>query len=109
MAAPRFLADEDFRFDIVQAVRNLDVAVDIVTVQEAGLGGMDDQDLLEIAAASGQILISHDRNSMTAAAAERLQAGHEIAGLVLVPQHTIRSVIAETIVMIGNSQMPTNG
>lgn len=106
MAAPRFLADEDFRFDIVQAVRNLDVAVDIVTVQEAGLGGMDDQDLL---AASGQILISHDRNSMTAAAAERLQSGHEIAGLVLVPQHTIRSVIAETIVMIGNSQMPTNG
>jgi hypothetical protein len=39
---------------------------------------------------------------MTAAAAERLQSGHEIAGLVLVPQHAIRSVIAETIVMIGN-------
>lgn len=100
MAAPRFLADEDFRFDMVLAVRARDASIDIVTVQELALGGMDDADLLDRAQQAGRIVLSHDRNTMTAEAACRLQADRSIAGLIIVPQHARRADVAENLAMI---------
>jgi len=43
----RYLADEDLRFQIVEAVRRLEPAIDISTVQEMGMSGDSDADLLE--------------------------------------------------------------
>jgi hypothetical protein len=50
----KLAADENFNADIVRAVRRRAPEVDIVTVQEAGLHGFDDPDILEWAAAACQ-------------------------------------------------------
>ena len=45
--------------------------IDIVTVQDAGLSGIDDPSLLEWAAREGRILLTHDMTTMTHHAYER--------------------------------------
>jgi hypothetical protein len=102
MAAPRFLADEEFRFDIVLAVRGRSSGADIATVHELALDGTEDADLLEWAAMADRIVLSHDRNTMTAAAAQRLRSGASFSGLIIVPQHAHRASVAEDIVLIAS-------
>lgn len=85
MPVPAFLADEDFRRDIVNAALRLNPAIDLMTTQELGLSGAADYDLLAFALERGRTVVSHDVNTMTAAARSRLDEGSEIAGLILVP------------------------
>ena len=47
MSAPRFLADEDLRFDIVLATRRFEPALEFLNVVEMGLSGKDDLEILE--------------------------------------------------------------
>lgn len=68
MSRPRFLADEDLRFEIVLAVRRMEPAVDIATVVELGLPGTLDPDLLAFAEANGLLIVSHDVNTLRAEA-----------------------------------------
>ena len=49
MSRPRFLADEDLRFEIVLAVRRMEPAVDISTIVEMGQSGSADPDVLAFA------------------------------------------------------------
>jgi hypothetical protein len=51
MSRPRFLADEDLRFEIVLAVRRLEPAIDIVTIVELRRSGLPDAEVLENALA----------------------------------------------------------
>ena len=50
---------------IVQGPRSGEPAVDILDAKTAGLRGMKDPALLELAAQQDRILISHDRRTMT--------------------------------------------
>src|SRR4051794_15361021 len=99
MARPRFLADEDLRFAIVAAVRRLEPAVEIVTVVEEGRSGSTDTEVLELARATGRILISHDVNTMRAEAERRIGDGRGITGLLLAAQSSKIRSIAESIVL----------
>jgi predicted nuclease of predicted toxin-antitoxin system len=73
------LADEDLDFAIIDGVRYLEPAIDILDIKDAGLRGTKDPIVLEIAAAQQRIVISHDRNTMTRHFKERLEAsGREI-------------------------------
>ena len=75
MSRPRFLADEDLRFEIVLAVRRLEPAVEIVTIVEAGQSGADDAQVLESARQSHRIVVSHDVNTLRAEAERRIVDG----------------------------------
>jgi len=57
MSRPRFLADEDLRFEIVLAVRRMEPSLDIATVYELGRAGSTDAEVLEFAHANGFLLI----------------------------------------------------
>ena len=81
----RFLADEDLRDSIIQGLRSREPALDILDVKSAGLRGTKDPVLLEIAAEQSRILITQDRNTMTAHFWERLAAGKSSPGLFVVP------------------------
>ena len=100
MPAPRFLADEDFRFDIVRAVRTLDPDVDVATVQELALRGMDDADVLQFAHDTGRIVLTHDRTTMTAEVSLRFNSNLAVTGLIVVPQSVQPSLIADQLVLI---------
>ena len=80
----RFLADEDLRDSIIQGLRSREPALDILDVKSAGLRGTKDPALLEIAAEQGRILITQDRNTMTAHFWERRAAGASSPGLFVV-------------------------
>lgn len=80
---PRFLADENIDPDLVLGLRRQDDDVDIVRVQDVGLRTAEDPVILQWAADHGRILISHDRRTIPAFAAERLAAGLAMPGVIL--------------------------
>ena len=83
----RFAADENFNLNVVRGVRRRNVDVDIVTVQEAGLTGATDEDVLSWAAREGRVVLSHDTNTMISTAAARIGAGRTMCGLILADQN----------------------
>lgn len=100
MSRPRFLADEDLRFEIVLAVRRLEPAVEIPTVLELGLAGTSDADVLAYAQANGFLVISHDVNTLRAEAELRISDGRGVAGVFLTAQLNPTRPVAEAIVAI---------
>ena len=100
MSTPRFLADEDLRRAIVLATRRLEPAIEFVTALDVGLPAAPDPAVLEFAHANGWLLLSHDVNTMKAAAEERLRQARGISGLFLVPQNRPTRAIAESLVLV---------
>ena len=84
----RFLADEDLDADIIQGLRTREPAMDILDVKTAGLQGMGDPALLELAAQQDRVLITHDRNTMTRHSRDRLDAGKPTARVLILPQQS---------------------
>jgi predicted nuclease of predicted toxin-antitoxin system len=72
MSRPRFLADQDFNEHLIQGVRRLEPAVEFQRVRDVGLEKHSDMEVLEFAAKENWIVVSHDVNTMTAAANTRL-------------------------------------
>lgn len=68
----RFLTDEDFEGRLTSALLDRFPELDLVRVQDVGLMHTPDADILEWAATEGRILLTHDRNTMTAFARDRI-------------------------------------
>lgn len=100
MSRPRFLADEDLRFEIILAVRRLEPAVDIATVVELGRSGLLDADVLDFAHANSLLVISHDVTTLKAEAEQRIADGRRVPGVFLVAQRKPTRPIAESIVLV---------
>ncbi len=61
----KYQADNDLDEDIIEAVANLNPAIDFQTATAVGLHlGFPDDQVLAIAAAEGRLLVSHDRRTM---------------------------------------------
>jgi hypothetical protein len=60
----RFQADYDFNKKIVRAMRHHHPTIDFRAGHDAGLEGLPDNQVLEISARDGRILVSHDVNTM---------------------------------------------
>lgn len=103
MSTPRFLADEDFRYEIVEAARQFCPSLDLITVQEARLESTSDADLLEFAAANNRIVISHDVNTMTDAAIDRIESSLFLPGLFVAPQNCAIRPVAECIQLVAEA------
>jgi hypothetical protein len=86
---PRFLADEGFNMDVTTGLRRHFPAMDILTVQEAGLLHAEDPDLLRAAQRLNRILLSHDIHTMKdhfyALLAQQPAEAH-LPGLLLIAQ-----------------------
>lgn len=79
-------ADENLDGRVLRGLLLRLPSLDAVRVQDAGLGGADDRVILEWAANEGRVLLTHDVNTMTAFAGQRLAAGEPMPGLVILPQ-----------------------
>jgi len=77
----RLAADENFNNDIVRGLIRRQPALDIVRVQDVGLSGAGDPDVLAWAAAEGRVLLTHDVSTMTRYAYERVEAGKALPGV----------------------------
>ncbi len=106
MSAVRFLADEDLRRSIVLATARLEPAIQFHLARDVGLSGRTDADVLAFADAEGYLVVSHDVNTMPAAAAARQGAGQDFSGLLLAPQDKPTRAIAESLVLIWSASSP---
>lgn len=61
---PRFQADADLNQKIVSGVRRREPSVDFQDARQGGVIGLPDREVLRLAAASGRILVTHDRKTM---------------------------------------------
>jgi predicted nuclease of predicted toxin-antitoxin system len=81
----RLLFDENFDQRILRGLRLRVPQLDYVIVQHAGMSGFSDPVLLDWAANEGRIVITHDVNTITRYANERMKQGRPMPGVVIVP------------------------
>jgi predicted nuclease of predicted toxin-antitoxin system len=62
----RLAADENFKGPVIRALRQRLPELDLIRVQDTGLGEADDPVLLEWAAREGRVLLTHDFATMIA-------------------------------------------
>src|SRR2546426_10511254 len=104
----RLLADENFNGDIVRALLLRQPDLDIVRVQDVGLAGVDDPDILAWAAANDRIILTHDRATLPDYAYERLAAlGEDMPGVfILNDRFPIGEAAREILLIIAVSEQP---
>jgi hypothetical protein len=101
---PGLLADESFNNKIVQGLLKQQPNLDLVHVQDVGLTGRPDPEVLEWAAQENRVVLTHDKNTMTKYAYARLRAGQPLPGLLVVPWSMPIGVVIENIlIMLGAS------
>lgn len=103
MNRPCFLADNDLKDQIVEGLLRRESGISIVRAREIGLQSKPDAEVLEYAHRARRIVISHDVNTMPAAAYARMAAGEEISGLLMVKQTSPVGPIIDSLLMIWSS------
>jgi predicted nuclease of predicted toxin-antitoxin system len=78
--------DEDVDGDIVRGLRRRIVGLDLVRVQDVGLAGSTDPEVLDWAAREGRVLVTHDHATLIGYAWARVRAGLPMPGVVAVQQ-----------------------
>jgi hypothetical protein len=96
----RFQADNDLKFAIVKAVRLREPAIDFASAQESGPDGITDPDLLDRAASTGRVLVSHDLRTMLDHFRRHLTVGKTSPGLLLVSQGVPIGEVVEALVVL---------
>lgn len=74
--------------------------IDFVRVQDVGLSGRPDTEVLEFAAAQGRILLTHDAASMVDAAFVRIAEGRAMPGVIVAIKLATIGQILEDLVLI---------
>lgn len=77
----RLATDEDFNNRILRGLLRRRPELDIVRVQDAGLIGKGDAEVLEWAAIESRVLLTHDVTTMKRYVDERLAAGLPMPGV----------------------------
>jgi hypothetical protein len=95
----KYQADADLRQRIVSAVRRREPGIDFQTAHAAGIDGLEDLDVLKVAAREGRILVSHDKKTMPYYFGEFIQRD-ESPGLFIVSQDLAIGRAVEELIMI---------
>lgn len=81
---PKLLADENFSGRVLREIRRRFPHLEIARVQDENLQGDSDEHILEWAAGNGFVVLTHDVNTMTRHAGERIAQELMMPGLVVV-------------------------
>ena len=82
----RLAADADFNYHIILGLVRRNPSLDIIAIRDLGMAELLDPDVLEWAAESGRVLLTHDVSTMRMYAIERLRNSRAMPGLVIVHQ-----------------------
>lgn len=97
--------DHDFNHKILRGLEQRIAELDYLTPNHLGNIIESDENHLIWALENGRVVVSHDVNTMTEAANERLKNGRTIFGLILVPQEMpIGEAITELEIIINCSE-----
>ena len=96
----RFVADENFNGAIVRALLRQRPAVDLVRVQDVGLSGISDPDLLAWASNAQRVVLTHDVTTLRQFAEDRVHEGRPMPGVFEVGEHlSIREAIEDLLLL----------
>ncbi len=95
----KLVADENFDGTIVRGLRRRMPGLDLVRIQDVGLSGANDPTVLEWAASEQRILLTHDVETITRYAYERVQSGLAMPGIIEIRQEAPIQAIIEDILL----------
>ena len=78
----KFLADENFNNNIIRGLFLKNSQLDIICIQNTELLGAHDPEVLEWAAQEDRILLTHDVQTITKYAYERIKARKKMPGIL---------------------------
>jgi hypothetical protein len=97
----KLAADENFNNDIIRGLLRRVPSVDIVRLQDVGLSGAGDEQVLAWAAAEQRILLTHDVSTMTRFAYERVARGEQLPGVFEVAATLpVREAIEDLVLIV---------
>ena len=85
---------------IVQGVRYREPFIDFKSANAAGLEGLSDDKVLQLAAGEGRVLVSHDKRTMPVHFAARIRSGLGSPGVLLALPHAAVGEIVESLLII---------
>jgi Domain of unknown function (DUF5615) len=101
----RLLSDECFEGKIVRGLRRLRPDLDLVRVQEVGLQGKDDPEILAWAASQNRVLLTHDRQTVPGFAYARVHAAESMPGVFIIDDKIrVREAIDAVLLADGASE-----
>ncbi len=95
----RYQADADLNQAIVTGVLRRESTIDFQTAFAAGLEGIQDSEVLAIAAQQGRILVSHDRRTMPLEFAAFITSSQS-SGVLIVSRKLSIEVVIEELLLI---------
>ncbi len=96
----RLATDENFNNHILRGLLRRKPDLDIVRVQDAGLMGKGDAEVLEWAAREGRILLTYDVTTMKQYVEEHIIAGLPMPGVFEIHERTPIGLAIEEILLI---------
>ena len=96
----RLATDEDFNNRIVRGLLRRQPELDILRVQDAGLAGKKDDEVLTWASTEGRILLTHDVTTMKQVAYDRIVAGLPLPGVFEVSQDVPIGTVVDEILLV---------
>lgn len=97
---PKFAADENFNNAILRGLVRRNPEIDLVRIQDVGLMGAQDSDVLEWCASEGRILLTHDVSTITRYAYERIRAKKQMPGVFEVGNDVYSGIAIDDILLI---------
>jgi Domain of unknown function (DUF5615) len=97
--------DENFDNRTLRGLLRRKPELDIVRVQDVGLSGRSDADVLAWAAQEGRVLLTHDVTTMRRYVDERTQAGLPMPGVFVVSQQTPIAQVIEEILFVAECSL----
>ncbi len=101
----RLIADENFNNDIVRGVLRQLPTLDLIRVQDVGLSGADDPTILEWAAHENRVLLTHDVQTITKYAYERIKNGLSMPGVFEVSRDVPIGTAIEDILLLAECSL----
>jgi len=98
----KFLVDQNFNEQIVDGLTRRDAALEFTLVRDVDLAEAADPTVLERASAHGLILLTHDRNTVTRFAYDRVAAGTPMSGVFLVADDMLVGNAIDEILIAAN-------
>lgn len=96
----RLAADENFNNDILRGLLRRDPSLDIIRLQDVGLVGIADPEVLDWAARENRVLLTHDQNTIIKFAYQRVVEGKPMPGVIEVNRSVPMSVAIDDILLL---------
>ncbi|MEM7391669.1 MAG: DUF5615 family PIN-like protein [Verrucomicrobiota bacterium] len=96
----RFPADENFNNNLLHATRQRNPEIEFTRIQDLGMVGVSDPDILQWAADHDYVLLTHDAKTIPMHFADRLDACGTTPGVIVVHQSAETSRVVSDLILL---------